>query len=53
MWMDVASWEPGIQHVLLGQCGGSLITADAFPDQLLNCEGFELLLLNNKFNKNG
>lgn len=53
MWIVVASWEPGIRHVLLGQCGRSLIATDAFPDQLLNWEWFELLLLNNKFDKHG
>lgn len=53
MCIDVSSWEPGIRHVLLGKCGGSLIATDAFPDQLLNWEGFELLLLSNKVNKHG
>lgn len=53
MWIDVVSWEPGVRHVLLRQCGGSLIATDAFPDQLRSWEGFELLLLNNKFNKHG
>lgn len=42
-----------MRHVLLGKCGGSLIATDAFPDQLLNWEGFELLLLSNKVNKHG
>lgn len=37
----------------LEKCGGSLIATDAFPDQLLNWEGFELLLLSNKVNKRG
>lgn len=53
MWIDVACWEPGVRQVLLGQCGGSLIATDAFSNQLLNWEGVELLLLNNKFNEHG
>lgn len=42
-----------MRHVLLRQCEGSLIATDAFSDQLLNWGGFELLLLNNKFNTHG
>lgn len=30
-----------------------MIATDAFPDQLLNWEGLELLLLSNKVNKHG
>lgn len=30
-----------------------MIATDAVPDQLLNWEGFELLLLSNKVNKHG